>query len=401
MQKHQAGAQGQIAFYNECLKKAKAVYLRLFPKEGEKKPKWAMFCADKARSMVDRPHKRLQDAWFLEMQGKLLANKRAMVFLTPETDIVTGGIMSICNLASRSQGMKELHGCEVLLATLPGRHTISKYTRFENDWRIFRFEQIEGILGELEELFLQIPEVCVCPFLSWLETRPDLLGKVPARRLNILNQNVELMPGTKEVKALAGYFSYVTQTCAHTRYCTEAARELYGMPVHLLPADIPGRFYQIPYGEKENLIAYSDDENPYKEKTLEELKKRLPDYRFLMIQNMTYEEYRQTISRAKWTLTFGEGWDAYYLQPYASNSIGFTVFNEAFCPEYMRKIPTVFPDYETLPQQMAEFIRTFDREDLYSAKIGEIRGMLFPPPPPDVVPRDALLEFYKGNYTFP
>ena len=120
-----------------------------------------------------------------------------------------------------------------------------------------------------------------------------------------------------------------------------------------------------------------------------------------MIENMSFDEYRQTISRAKWTLTFGEGWDAYYIQPYFSRSIGFTVFNEAFCPEHMRAVPTVFPDYKTLPERMAQFIREHDREDLYNAAIEEVRNALFPPPPPDAQPYDALLEFYRGNYTLP
>lgn len=400
MQQYQASTQRQIARYNRWLAKGKALYRRLYPADG-RKPKWAVFCAGMLRRLASRPHRKRQDAWFPEVEESLRTGKRAMVFLVPALDVVNGGLMSICHIASRSQGMKEIHSCDVLLVTLPGKTTISAFSKFENDWKVFRFEQLETVLDSLNALFLQVPEVYLLPLLEYLEKHPNTFQSIPDRRLNILNQNIEMMPGVEEIGKLAGYFTSVTQTCAHERYCTPGQRELYGMPLHLLPADIPARFYQIPYGEKENLIAYSNDENPHKEKTLKELARLLPDYRFLMIENMSFDEYRQTISRAKWTLTFGEGWDAYYIQPYFSRSIGFTVFNEAFCPERMRAAPTVFPDYETLPERMARFIREHDQEDLYNTAIEEVRGILFPPPPLDAPAYDALLEFYRGNYTLP
>ena len=284
MQQHQAGAQRQIDRYNRLLTESKALYRRLFP--GERKPRWAAVCAEALRRLANRPHRRQQDAWFPETEKKLRAEKRAMVFLVPALDVVNGGLMSICHIASRSQAMKEVHGYEVLMVTLPGKTTISAFSRFENDRKIFRFEQLESVLDSLDELFIHIPEVYILPFLEYLERYPDVFREIPVRRLNILNQNTEMMPDIDEIKLLSGYFTSVTQTCAHEKYCTATERELYGMPLHLLPADIPSRFYQIPYREKENLIAYSNDENPHKKKTLEELKRRLPDYRFLMIENM-------------------------------------------------------------------------------------------------------------------
>lgn len=400
MPQHQTSNQRQIDQYNRWLTRGKALYNRLYP-AGSQKPEWAVFCAGMLRSLASRPHRRRQDEWFSEKKAQLRVEKRVMVFLVPALDVVNGGLMSVCHIASRTQEMKSIHRCEVLMVTLPGKTTISAFSRFENDQKIFRFEQLETILDGLEELFIQIPEVYIPLFLKYLKNHSDIFRNIPSRRLNILNQNIEMMPNLEEIKSLTGHFTCVTQTCAHGKYCTPEKRKLYDMPLHLLPADIPTKFYQIPYKEKENLIAYSNDENPYKEKALDELIKRLPDYRFLMIENMSFDEYRRTISRAKWTLTFGEGWDAYYIQPYFSRSIGFTVFNEAFCPEYMRTVPTVFPDYETLPECMVRFIREHDREDLYDAVIERVRSILFPPPPPDANPCDALLEFYRGNYTFP
>lgn len=400
MRRDQAGAQRRINWYNYWLTKGRSLYNRIYPGD-KKKPRWAVFCAGVLRRLASRPHRRQQDAWFPETAERLRGEKRAMVFFVPAVDVVNGGLMSVCHIASRSQALKEIHGCEVLMVTLPGKTTISAFSKFENAWRIFRFEQLKTVLNDLDELYVQIPEVYIPDLLEYLERRPDVFRAIPDRRLNILNQNIEMMPDADTIQKLAGYFDSATQTCAHGKYCTSVERERYHMPLHLLPADIPAEFYQFPYGEKENLIAYSNDENPHKAKVLEELAERLPDYRFLMIENMTFDEYRRTISRAKWTLTFGEGWDAYYIQPYLSRSIGFTVFNETFCPERMRASPTAFPDYETLPERVAEFIREHDREGPYNAVIGEVLAILFPPPPPDAQPYDALLEFYRGNYTLP
>lgn len=400
MHQHPASTQQQIDRYNRWLTRGKKLYYRLYP-EGGHKPRWAVSCAGALRGLASRPHRQRQDGWFPQVEEALRAGRRAMVFLVPGADVVNGGLMSICHIAARSQAMREVHGCEVLLVTLPGKATISAFSGFENDRKIFRFEQLETVLDGLEELYIQIPEVYIPAFLEYLEQHPGVFQGIPDRRLNILNQNIEQMPDVAVTDRLAGYFTGVTQTCAHERYCTAGQRARYKMPLHLLPADIPSRFYQIPYGEKENLIAYSNDENPHKERVLEELKKGLPEYRFLMIENMAYDEYLRTISRAKWTLTFGEGWDAYYIQPYFSRSIGFAVFNEAFCPERMRASPTAFPDYETLPERMVRLIREYDREDLYNAKIQEVLAILYPPAPPEAEPYDALLEFYKGNYTFP
>lgn len=389
----------QIARGGDIIGRLKTLYKRLFPCGG--KPPFVMTCYSGLLTLLSAPHRRLQNEWFPSVREEVVCAGKLMVFLVPATDVVNGGLMSICNVARRSRDMRELHGCSVVLATMPGGATISGFSRFDCDERIFRFEQLTSLFPDLETVYIQLPEICAAPFLTYLRRRGDSFRRIPDRRLNILDQNIEFMPDAASVRDLASFFGQATQTCAHGKYCTPAFREKYGIPTHLLPADIPTVFYQIPYREKEDLIAYSNDPNSNREYVLEELRRRLPGYSFVMIENMSFDEYKRTISRAKWTLTFGEGWDGYYLQPYFSSSIGFAVFNETFCPPHMRGAPTAFPDYETLPERMAEFIRTYDSEELYEKKREEIRAILFPPPPPGAVPYDALLEFYRGNYTIP
>ncbi len=383
------------------LETLKSMFFSVFSSARETKPAFAVKCYRFLQMLASGKDRKKQDASFPVVREAILAGKRAMIFLVPAWDGVNGGLMSISNIASRSQQMKELHGCEVVMVTLPGKITISGFTQFDCPWQIFRYEQLENLFPQLEEVFVQIPEAYIPDYLPYLRKKGGALSAVPVRRVNILDQNIEQMPPAEIVQELCGYFTSATQTCAHGKYCTPEMREKYGVPTHLLPAQIPTRYYQTPFEEKENLIAYSNDLHPQKEWVLEQLHTLLPEYRFLMIEGMTFDEYKQTISRAKWTLTFGEGWDGYFLEPYFSSSIGLTVFNEAFCPPVMKTLPSVFPDYDTLPERLAEFIHTHDEESVYNEVIALVRGTLYPPPPPDYVYQDPLGEFYRGNYTIP
>lgn len=403
MSKHQRGQVNTAIERNTAwLNRIQAFYLKLFPHAKQTRPALALKCRDLLRVAASKEHRRRQNEWYREMEQRARLQKRLMLFLVPPTDVVSGGLMSICNIAQRSQAMQDLHGCEVVMATMPGRATISGFSQFECSWKIFRYEQIERIFPHIDEVWIQIPEMCVADYGAHLKNEQKRNGcffAIPERKLNILNQNIELMPVPEKVKALSTFFHMATQTCAHGKYCTPGMREKFDIPTHLLPADIPATFYKIPFSQKENLIAYSNDQHPQKEQVLARLHELLPEYQFLMIEGMTFEEYKQTISRAKWTLTFGEGWDGYFIQPYSSDSIGLCVFNEAFCPPVMKTLPTVFPDYETLPERMAEFIRTHDEETVYNEIIPFVLSTLFPPPPPDYVYQDPLGEFYRGNYT--
>ncbi len=339
-----------------------------------------------------------------ELKGMIRKNQRLMVFLVPATDIVSGGLMSICNIARCSRKMQDLHSCEVVLATVPGSSTISRFTQFNNQEFIYRFEQIEKMIPQLEEIYFHIPDICCEDFYHYLLDNGQQFKEVNKSCLNVLNQNNDLMPETEIIRGFLPFFDLVTQTCAHEKYCTKEYRDLYGVPMHLLPADIPTTFYPLPYEQKDNLVAYSNDKHPLKESILTYLKNELPEYTFIMIENMTFEEYKRTIGRAKWTLSFGEGWDGYFFQPYLSDSIGLCVFQENFCPEYMKTFPTVFPNFETLGEHLVELIKATDTKDTYLTLLKKMQGILLLPEEERRKREEenpALAEFYKGKYTFP
>lgn len=74
----------------------------------------------------------------------------------------------------------------------------------------------------------------------------------------------------------------------------------------------------------------SHDSYPLKEQVQEESRERFRTCKFASFRILQYEEYKELICDAKWSLTFGEGLDAYFVEPTFSGANAFAVFNELF-----------------------------------------------------------------------
>jgi hypothetical protein len=81
---------------------------------------------------------------------------------------------------------------------------------------------------------------------------------------------------------------------------------------------------------------------------------------------MTYEDYKRTVERAKWALTFGEGLDNYFIEPVFSGGVSFSVYNAAFFTQDFKSLRTVYLDYDTLLEKIALDIKILDNEKNYS-----------------------------------
>ena len=84
---------------------------------------------------------------------------------------------------------------------------------------------------------------------------------------------------------------------------------------------------------------------------------------------MTFTEYMDLISRAFFTITFGEGFDGYFLQPPIVESIGFAVYNNEFFPsENWLKFDNVFKSYDEMHENIVGIIKQLqsDRESYLS-----------------------------------
>jgi hypothetical protein len=335
------------------------------------------------------------------------AAKKLIIFAIPGSDratgkdTISGGIISIVSLCEETVRLQEIHGAATILCTLPGQHLLLKHTQFDNTSPVFRLGQTATFFTLAEEVILHLPEFACKYFLEhighremeWLKTRKRL-------HINILNQNILLMPGDDIIQQLKKIASSITITTAHQNYCTMAYRQQYGVPLHKLSVWIsPEKYRFTAYEQKENLIVISPDEHPLKQQVLEKLQK-LSGLRCQVIQNLTYGQYKETIARAKWTLTFGEGLDGYLIEPVFSGALAFAVYNKDFFTSDFETIPTLYASYEVMLNRITDDITSLDNAVAFNKqqqKQFELCARYYS----EVTYRDNLAKFYRQQYTLP
>lgn len=350
-------------------------------------------------SYLTPEEKKLQDQ---AIKNKEYDNVKEMIIhLVPPYTKVSGGILSIAQIAQDTQAMLGKKNVKVFLATFSKEITFFTYPNFDCSMPIFRFEQFPRKFTVLDSLTIHIPELYIEPFintlsmahLSWLKSIPNL-------KINILNQNIQLMPTVEITKQLTTLTENVTQTVAHSAYCTREVRDKYGYPLQRLTPWVDIKYIMRSYKEKENLLLYSPDYNEKKEDVLGELRKEFPAMEQREINNLSYKEYLNLISEAKWVITFGEGLDAYFSEPFRSGGISFAVYNDEFFLPENKSWPTVFLSYDEMEKKLPEKIKELDDEVLYTTISAEMQKEFNTDEICEQHMKD-LRNYYQGNYMFP
>lgn len=314
---------------------------------------------------------------------------------------ISGGIMSIVSLCEESAELKTVTDAEVIMCTMRHEPLIFHHRQFANKTEVFRFAQLAEYFPHLEEVIFHLPEYNCQYFLDHLldKDRKWLAG-LRTLHINILNQNILLMPTAATIASLKQTATRITVTTAHQRYCNPKYRQQYGVSLHKLSVWIsPEKYRFTGYAEKENLIVVSPDSRPLKEKVLEKLTS-IEGLSIQVIQGLTYEQYKETIARAKWTLTFGEGLDAYIIEPIFSGAIGFAVYNEDFFTPDFKGLPTIYGSYETLLDTIVADIRRLDHQESFNACQRQQFDLCASYYSFEEYRRN-ILKFYKGEYTLP
>jgi hypothetical protein len=125
-----------------------------------------------------------------------------------------------------------------------------------------------------------------------------------------------------------------------------------------------------------------------------------PELTIKVIQGLCYEEYKRLISRAKWSLTFGEGLDGYFAEPILSCGVGFAVFNDRFFTPDYAALETIYPSWDALEQKIVSDLKRLDEPHAYRRCSNEARDLLLKKYNNDEY-RDNLRRFYRAEYTFP
>lgn len=289
--------------------------------------------------------------------------RRLIVFLTPGFNIVNGGIMSISSIYEETRKLKHIHGAESLLCALPGDPILLRYTKFKNQNYIYRFSQVLSYFKNLQYLMIHIPECYIGNFLDNVTYRDFMkLRKTRSVHINIMLQNIELLSPIQYIAKLRE-FGKLTCTTAHEKYSTLELRQKLEMPLHRLSVFVaPEKYYKKEYNEKEDIMIVSPDDHPKKFEILSLINRQFPRLKIQIIKNLTYEGYKEVISRAKWAFTFGEGLDNYFLETVFSGGISFSAYNSNFFTEDFKSLHTVYDNYDVLIQKICSDIRDLDNE---------------------------------------
>ena len=325
--------------------------------------------------------------------------KRLIVFLTPGIDFPSGGVWSIAAMYRETKAIRELHQANVALCIVPGDPPLLKYTWFENRNYLLDLELLLERCGPLDSLLLHIPEYAVNRLDAWLSSQAPKLRNIKEVHLNVMVQNIDMIR-MQNVSGLTR-FGKVTCTTAHEAYTDLATREALGVPLHRLSCcNGPERYSLSSYEKKEPLLIVSNDEHPLKERVLSEIKSKLPALQIQVIENLSHEAYLSLVQRAKWSLTFGEGLDAYFADPIFSGGVSFAVFNERFFTPAFAELETVYPSWEVLLEKMTTDLKRLDEPVAYEQcwrRPYELLSSLYSMERF----RENLRSFHRGEYTFP
>lgn len=311
--------------------------------------------------------KKIQDNYDLH---ELQTTKKLIVFFVPKIEMITGGILSIYSICQYTREICEDYLC--IISTPPGKRTYSHNNYFDNDEKIFRWEQIVQNAQNAENVILHVPDFLAGNFYDLLNRKQvKFLKSIKNLQLNILNQNSELMPSLSKLNKLYKLTDNITQTIANQKYAQSLTTKNLPMVSHFLSVYIDINADKVcSFDEKEKIIVVSPDKNSFKEKIIKKIKYELPDYSVIQVENLPFEKYLELISKAFFTISFGEGFDGYFNQPVFLNSIGFSVYNERFFPDKdWLGLENVFSSYEELENEIINKCIKFSTNKAEYAKV--------------------------------
>lgn len=327
--------------------------------------------------------------------------KKLIVFFIPPKNDINGGIMSIFSICKYSREICPDAQC--VITTFPSKVTYAHNTFFKNDEKIYRWEQIVNNAKNVKDLIIHIPEYFSDKFSTALTNKDfKFLKQIENVQINILNQNIELMPEPEKIKGLYKITNNVTQTIAHDRYATQEVCDKWQIPTHFLSVhiDISG-YRSYAFEEKQKIIVLSPDEAPYKEAVVEKLKNELPDFKLITVENMPFDEYMDLIAKAYFTISFGEGFDGYFCQPFIVGSLGTAVYNDEFFPDVSwLDLKNVYATADDMKNKIVSDIReNSNNKELYYDLIDTIKKKIFLLYGEELF-KSNLDKFYKKEYTF-
>lgn len=328
--------------------------------------------------------------------------KKLILILFPPTVEITGGLISILNMAKVTRKYMEKEGYFVQMAYYPNYNFFFKYRRCENDENILNFDEVIDNFPDVEELIMHVPECHSSIFLKNLNVKQsEYLKDIKNLQINIMNQNVVLMPSPADLQYLESFTSNITQSTAHHKYTNQQVCDKWGYPLYFVLAAYETAYIHKPYLEKQNIICYSKDNNSCKDAILRKIEQCLPEFQLIEINNLSFEQYKELIATAKYCITFGEGFDGYLSEPILSGSVAFAVYNEEFFPsqEY-KEFKNIYLSYQEMLDRICDDIKLFENDIKEYEKVNLVLFNKFSQIKNVDDYEENILRFYKKEPTF-
>ncbi|MGA8529543.1 MAG: hypothetical protein WB622_07505, partial [Acidobacteriaceae bacterium] len=136
----------------------------------------------------------------------------------------------------------------------------------------------------------------------------------------------------------------------------------------------------------------------WREPVLSLIGRELPQFRIQVVSKMPFEEYLGLAQKAKFSLTFGEGMDDYFIGTFLRGGIGFAVYNSQFFTADFHGFRTVYSDWGTLMHQLISDVRYLDQKDAYESSNAPVRARL------ETIwsarkTEEHLRAYYKGKFS--
>lgn len=331
---------------------------------------------------------------------ELKTAKELIIFFVPKIEMITGGILSIYSICKYSREICPNAMC--LISTPPGNRTYSHNNYFNNEEKIYRWSQITDN-ASAEKITVHLPEFLADKFYNSLSLKEKkFLKSTKDLQINILNQNIDLTPEPSKIQNLKKLTANITQTIGHDKCATQEICNKWGIPTHFLSVGIETSIYKIlPFESKEKIIVFSPDCCPEKSKIQKKIEKELPDYKIVTVKNMRFQDYMDLIARSYFSVTFGEGFDGYFIIPALVGSIGFAVYNDKFFPDKSwKELPLTYDSFDEMYKKITnDMISLLQNKEEYIKLANTLKEKHDSIYNIDCFKNNLKL-FYQGKYSF-
>lgn len=298
---------------------------------------------------------------------KFAKKEKLVIIFVPGRNLPGGGVLSLMSLYIESKNILSSCSTNVFLCNINGTGNNLKQSWFKNRNIIYSELSLVNHIKYSTNIILHIPELYLRNFIDSHNLLKLSKEKV---LLNVYNQNNLMMPSVEIFDRLKLIYKRLTISVNFTADLSDEMRNKYGVPVHYIPSWLVDTHYElINILDKRRTILISNDPHPLKEQIVKLLKIKFPYFKIIIIKKIDYFDFLEIQKYTKYSISFGEGFDGYFVGTSLFGGICFTVYNQVFFPSSISEISHnyVYSSYEELASRISGDIEKLELDpEFYS-----------------------------------